>query len=92
MIPRQRLLTISSCFHITVFNYSPAAHNVVVVDKQGYAACKAPEGAKEFRSGNDKITLVKGENYFICTFPGHCESKMKVAVNAEWQKYRACYQ
>lgn len=83
MIPRQRLITISSCFHVTVFNYSPAAHNVVVVDKQGYAACKAPEGAKEFRSGNDKIRLVKGENYFICTFPGHCDSKMKVAVNAE---------
>ncbi|KAG2704664.1 hypothetical protein I3760_05G014900 [Carya illinoinensis] len=67
---------------ILVFNYSSAVHNVVVVDKQGYETCKAAEGSQKFQSGSDQITLVKGQNYFICTFPGHCESKMKIAVNA----------
>ncbi|KAG6652562.1 hypothetical protein CIPAW_05G014600 [Carya illinoinensis] len=57
-------------------------HNVGVVDKQGYDACKASEGATIFQSGSDQVTLVKGQNYFIRNFPGHCESKMKIAVNA----------
>ncbi|KAG6710708.1 hypothetical protein I3842_05G015600, partial [Carya illinoinensis] len=67
---------------VLVFNYNPERHNVGVVDKQGYDACKASEGATIFQSGSDQVTLVKGQNYFIRNFPGHCESKMKIAVNA----------
>ncbi|KAB1208480.1 Basic blue protein [Morella rubra] len=67
---------------VLVFNYNRALHNVVVVDRRGYDDCKAPAGAKTFQSGSDKIKLVKGPNYFICTFPGHCQSKMKIAVYA----------
>ncbi|KAJ4964732.1 hypothetical protein NE237_016581 [Protea cynaroides] len=65
-----------------VFNYAPSTHNVVVVDANGYTSCKIPTGAKVFTSGNDQITLAKGQNYFICGFPGHCGAGVKIAVNA----------
>ncbi|KAF5448237.1 hypothetical protein F2P56_028793 [Juglans regia] len=67
---------------VLVFNYNPERHNVVVVDKQGYDACMVSEGDTIFQSGSDRVTLVKGQNYFICSFTGHCESKMKITVYA----------
>ncbi|KAH7835421.1 hypothetical protein Vadar_026037 [Vaccinium darrowii] len=65
-----------------LFSYNPQAHNLVVVNKDGYDKCKAPARAKTYSSGSDQIKLAKGQNYFICTFTGHCESGMKIAVNA----------
>ncbi|KAK7369253.1 hypothetical protein VNO80_11289 [Phaseolus coccineus] len=65
-----------------VFNYGPGTHNVVAVNKAGYKACKTPNGAKTYNSGSDQIKLVKGQNYFICNFVGHCESGTKIAINA----------
>ncbi|KAM7474634.1 hypothetical protein LguiB_021877 [Lonicera macranthoides] len=65
-----------------VFNYNPTYHNVVAVDYAGYNNCKTPKGAKIYKSGKDQIKLVKGKNFFICNFPGHCESGMKIAINA----------
>ncbi|NP_001265957.1 basic blue protein-like precursor [Cicer arietinum] len=65
-----------------VFNYSPGAHNVVAVSKAGYGSCKTPRGAKVYRSGKDQIRLARGQNYFICNYVGHCESGMKIAINA----------
>ncbi|KAG0471415.1 hypothetical protein HPP92_015961 [Vanilla planifolia] len=65
-----------------VFKYNPSVHNVVAVDALSYRNCKTPRGAKVYRSGNDRITLARGANYFICNFPGHCEAGMKVAVKA----------
>ncbi|KAI3960385.1 hypothetical protein MKW98_017109 [Papaver atlanticum] len=67
---------------VLVFNYSPQAHNVVRVNALGYKSCKTPKGAQVFRSGKDQIKLQKGPNYFICNFVGHCESNMKISVNA----------
>lgn len=68
---------------VTVFNYRVGAHNVVVVDKSAYDSCTQPEDAEVYESGNDKIELVKGENFFICGFGGHCDQGgMKIAVNA----------
>ncbi|XP_022938793.1 basic blue protein-like [Cucurbita moschata] len=64
------------------FNYDRTIHNVVVVNQGGYTSCLTPAGAKVFTSGSDQIKLAKGMNYFICNFPGHCESGMKIAVNA----------
>lgn len=55
---------------------------MVAVNKVGYDTCRNPRGARVFRSGKDQIKLGKGQNYFICNFPGHCESGMKIAVNA----------
>ncbi|KAK3428170.1 hypothetical protein EUGRSUZ_F04279 [Eucalyptus grandis] len=65
-----------------IFKYDRTLHNVVALNKGGYDSCRTPGGAKVYSSGNDQIKLVKGPNYFICNFPGHCESAMKIAVNA----------
>ncbi|MQL74627.1 hypothetical protein Taro_006957 [Colocasia esculenta] len=65
-----------------VFRYDPAIHNVVPVTAAGYNSCLQPRGAKVFRSGNDRITLARGTNYFICTVVGHCQAGMKVAILA----------
>ena len=55
---------------------------MVAVDKAGFNACKTSKGAKVYKNGTDQIKLGKGLNFFICTFAGHCESGMKIAVNA----------
>ncbi|CAI9764505.1 unnamed protein product [Fraxinus pennsylvanica] len=65
-----------------VFNYNSAIHNVVAVNKGGYQGCTAPGGAKVYQTGKDQIKLVKGQNFFICSIAGHCQSGMKIAVIA----------
>ncbi|XP_038903112.1 basic blue protein-like [Benincasa hispida] len=65
-----------------VFNYSPSAHNVVAVNRVGYNRCITPRGSKVFQTGKDQIKLVKGQNFFICNLPGHCQSGMKIAITA----------
>ncbi|KAL6001597.1 hypothetical protein ACLOJK_007342 [Asimina triloba] len=67
---------------VLVFKYAKANHNVVAVNGNGYNGCSTPKGAKVYQTGNDRITLAKGQNYFICNFPGHCEGGMKIAVAA----------
>ncbi|CAL9094463.1 unnamed protein product [Musa acuminata var. zebrina] len=67
---------------VLVFKYGQGAHNVVVVDAQGYDSCTAKSGSKTYTSGNDKITLAKGTSYFICSYPGHCDAGMKIKVVA----------
>ncbi|XP_074588039.1 basic blue protein-like [Curcuma longa] len=66
---------------VLVFNYTEGAHNVVVVTEEGYDKCLPLDG-KVFTSGKDRVTLVKGDNHFICSFTGHCESNMKIKVTA----------
>lgn len=66
-----------------MFNYNSGIHNVVAVDRGGYANCKtSPADAKVYKTGKDQIKLVKWQNFFICNFPGHCESGMKIAITA----------
>ncbi|GER56539.1 early nodulin-like protein [Striga asiatica] len=65
-----------------VFKYAAAYHNVVVVDKSSYDSCILPSKAKTYNSGNDKLRLTKGPNYFICGIHGHCQAGMKIAANA----------
>ncbi|KAI5445646.1 basic blue protein [Lathyrus oleraceus] len=65
-----------------VFKYDPRVHNVVKVSQSGYNSCEAGGGSGPFTSGNDRITLVKGPNYFICGVIGHCDLGQKIAVNA----------
>jgi hypothetical protein len=56
---------------------------VLVVEKLGFDTCEPSPSdiIKKFQSGIDRITLVKGDNYFICGVPGHCD-EMKLAINA----------
>ncbi|XP_009403746.2 basic blue protein-like [Musa acuminata AAA Group] len=67
---------------VLVFNYNPSVHNVVAVSAAGYNSCSAPKGSRVYTSGKDRITLARGTNYFICSFAGHCQSGMKIAVTA----------
>ena len=52
------------------------------VDNQAYERCKAPEGAFEYNSGDDRISLNQGENFFICTKLGCCENSVKMRIVA----------
>ncbi|KAJ4964640.1 hypothetical protein NE237_016489 [Protea cynaroides] len=67
-----------------IFSYNHYMHDVAVVDKNGYYNCQTtPTGAKVYTSGNDHIKLVKGHNYFICSYSEHCELfKMRMDVHA----------
>ncbi|CAK9318093.1 unnamed protein product [Citrullus colocynthis] len=68
---------------VLVFKYPPKAHNVAVLkNKVAYNLCLKPRGSKVYQTGRDKIKLVKGYNYFICSFPGHCNAGMKIAIKA----------
>ena len=57
-------------------------YDVVAVDKHAYETCRAPAGAFKYNSGDDKVYLKKGENYFICTKRGCCENNMKMKIVA----------
>ncbi|XP_060673717.1 basic blue protein-like [Ziziphus jujuba] len=67
---------------VLIFNYDSTIHNVVAVDKAGYVNCKAPANANVYATGKDQVKLPRGQSYFICNLPGHCDSGMKIAVNA----------
>ncbi|KAK3156512.1 hypothetical protein QOZ80_2AG0108210 [Eleusine coracana subsp. coracana] len=67
---------------VLVFDYAAGAHNVVKVDQTGYNTCRPSAGAPTYTSGHDRIMLHRGTNLFICSFPGHCNGGMKIAVTA----------
>ncbi|CAI0375716.1 unnamed protein product [Linum tenue] len=68
---------------VIVFHYPEGEHEVAVVDANGYKTCTVPAGAKVYTSGNDRVTLQRGNNYFICDIPQHCDQTgMKIAVTA----------
>jgi plastocyanin len=71
---------ISNSLGRAVFRYNPAVHNVVAVDAGGYYGCRS--SGTSYNSGNDRITLRPGTNYFICSLNGHCSMGMKMAVTA----------
>ncbi|KAM0949066.1 putative Phytocyanin domain, cupredoxin [Dioscorea sansibarensis] len=64
------------------FQYDPKVHNTVAVNAAGYRGCTTPKGSKVYTSGNDRIRLARGTNYFICSFAGHCQANMKISVIA----------
>jgi hypothetical protein len=67
-----------------VFNYWPPFHNVVAVDAKGYKSCSTGGRSRPLSSGNDTITVKKGDNYFICSRPLHCAfGGMKLAITAD---------
>ncbi|MCL7025141.1 hypothetical protein MKW94_025968 [Papaver nudicaule] len=70
---------------ILVFKYTPPrSHNTIRVSSSGYKSCKATpmESRRALWTGNDKFTLKKGNNYFICGIAGHCFAGMKIKVFA----------
>ncbi|KAL0548935.1 hypothetical protein IC582_013412 [Cucumis melo] len=68
---------------ILVFKYPRLGHNVVAFkNKVAYNWCLKPKNSKVYQTGKDRIKLVKGYNYFICSYPGHCKAGMKIAIKA----------
>ncbi|CAK8568239.1 unnamed protein product [Lathyrus sativus] len=66
---------------ILVFNYDPSKDSVVKVTENNYNTCYVRE-IEFYKSGADRITLVKGGNYFISGEPGHCDAGQKIAIIA----------
>ncbi|XP_023553464.1 basic blue protein-like [Cucurbita pepo subsp. pepo] len=69
---------------VLAFNYPAKAHNVVALltNKVAYNWCLKTRGSKVYQTGKDRIKLVKGDNFFMCSFPGHCKAGMKIAIKA----------
>ncbi|KAG6600350.1 Basic blue protein, partial [Cucurbita argyrosperma subsp. argyrosperma] len=68
---------------VLVFNYPAMAHNVVALkNRVAYNWCLKTRDAKVYQTGKDRIRLVEGYNYFICSYPGHCRAGMKIAIKA----------
>ncbi|XP_006656866.1 basic blue protein-like [Oryza brachyantha] len=67
---------------VLVFKYNREYHDVAVVGGKGYRRCKVPRSTVVLRSGYDQVTLRRGNNYFICGMPAHCDAGMKLAVKA----------
>ncbi|KAH1057169.1 hypothetical protein J1N35_035234 [Gossypium stocksii] len=65
-----------------VFTYDNQQFDVAVVNQTGHDSCTPNEGAKVLNSGNDKIQLALGANYFIDTVADVCAAGMKMAINA----------
>ncbi|KAK6940547.1 Phytocyanin domain [Dillenia turbinata] len=65
-----------------IFKYDNQLHNVAIVDANTYNTCKIPPGTKSSTSGNDKIALKEGTNYFVCTILGHCDAGVRLRVTA----------
>ncbi|MCO5550912.1 hypothetical protein L7F22_004406 [Adiantum nelumboides] len=63
------------------FPYTSGAHDVVQVDKAGYDACSAASPIATHTDGNTNVALPSAGNfYFLCSFLGHCDAGMKLAV------------
>ncbi|KAM1155196.1 hypothetical protein ACFX13_026712 [Malus domestica] len=65
-----------------VFNYLNGTHDVAVVTKANYDSCNTSNTLAPFTIPPTRITLnTTGENFFICTFTGHCVGGQKLAIN-----------
>ncbi|CAM0913923.1 unnamed protein product [Alopecurus aequalis] len=70
---------------VLVFKYDKEHHDVTMLGGKGYARCQVPRHSslsRVLRTGNDAVTLRRGNNYFICGQPMHCSNGMKLAVKA----------
>ncbi|OAY39887.1 basic blue protein [Manihot esculenta] len=65
-----------------VFNYDSELYDVVVVDQGKYEKCTYSPDDLLLDTGNDKIQLTSGPNYFITSDKAVCQKGMKLAVNA----------
>ncbi|KAI3845985.1 hypothetical protein MKX03_009513 [Papaver bracteatum] len=70
---------------VVVFKYPAKVHNTVRVSISGYNSCEATktESMNASWTGNDMYSLRKGNNYFICGIPGHCNAGMKIKIFAK---------
>ncbi|XP_011022927.1 PREDICTED: basic blue protein [Populus euphratica] len=68
---------------ILEFKYDTEDANVVAVEKKDHDDCSVSDTSAFYGSGDDKIQLQFGANYFICSWPpNQCQMGMKMAINA----------
>ncbi|TYH36238.1 hypothetical protein ES332_D13G250700v1 [Gossypium tomentosum] len=66
---------------VLVFNFTTGQHNVAEVTEDSYDDCNAANAISTLTTGPARITLNKiGDNYFICSVPGHCSTGQKLKV------------
>ncbi|MCL7051221.1 hypothetical protein MKW94_023451 [Papaver nudicaule] len=64
------------------FVYSPEFHNVLQVTSSDYESCNTTAPLATYATGNDYIPIMGDADhyYFICGFPGNCDSGQKVLI------------
>ncbi|CAN4093401.1 unnamed protein product [Withania somnifera] len=66
---------------ILVFEYNRTQNNVLRVSLADYHKCNAANPIRAYSSGKDSITIQgPGHYYYICGFPGHCQTGQKIDV------------
>ncbi|XP_044503357.1 mavicyanin-like [Mangifera indica] len=66
---------------VIVFKYNNKSHDVKQVTHQAFRSCNATSAKATFTTGSDSITLKSvGHQYFLCSFPGHCQAGQKVDI------------
>ncbi|KAL4355932.1 hypothetical protein HN51_027304 [Arachis hypogaea] len=64
------------------FKYEARLHQVEEVSKSDYINCNSNHPIKNYKGGNNKITLSKpGSYFFLCPTPRHCQLGMKLALS-----------
>ncbi|KAJ9163087.1 hypothetical protein P3X46_022797 [Hevea brasiliensis] len=65
-----------------LFNFTTGVHDVANVTLDAYTNCNASNTLTVINTGPANVPLTAtGMHYYICTFPGHCSSGQKLAVN-----------
>ncbi|XVE67345.1 hypothetical protein DITRI_Ditri08aG0153100 [Diplodiscus trichospermus] len=67
---------------ILEFIYDDQMFDVVVTNQTGHDTCTVFDENQVFSSGDDKITLVFGPNYFIDSVSNVCAAGLKMAIDA----------
>lgn len=64
-----------------VFEYDPKKYNVIRVTHESFQRCNTTTPQAIYATGNDSIPIKgTGHLYFICGFPGHCQSGQKIDI------------
>ena len=67
---------------LSVFEYHPQIHNVMLVTHSDFQACNATTPMATYTTGNDSYPIkTHGHHYFLCGVPGHCLAGQKVDIN-----------
>ncbi|KAF8089779.1 hypothetical protein N665_0497s0020 [Sinapis alba] len=68
---------------ILVFKYDYLTSNLMVVNRTGYETCIPNEDAKEYTSGDDRISLPYGLSYYVGTYDAaDCSAGLRMAIRA----------
>ncbi|XP_045786680.1 blue copper protein-like [Trifolium pratense] len=65
-----------------VFNFASGAHDVSKVTKTAYDGCDGTTTLSKVTNSPASVTLNEtGQQYFLCSIPGHCSAGQKISIN-----------